>query len=237
MISKKQSERSRHQIARLLAVLFVAILVSGTGCRISPDGHPGTPATDIGLTTPVMVRTGEAPLFLPKTEPLDEQKAASFSELLDAPLEHYDALRPGGSMDLDTLLRVEIERVVDGDTFVVFRGRKSIKMRLIGVDAPESYAHHDEDSRTHEGESVSRIVKAWLEGRIIYLQFDQTDTDQYGRLLAYAWLDAHTMINEVLVREGLAEEQRYEPTTRYNDYFHLLEEKAQKEKRGIWSQP
>ena len=44
------------------------------------------------------------------------------------------------------------------------------------------------------------------------------------------------MINEVLVREGLAEERRYEPTTRYNDYFKMLEEKARQEGRGVWSQ-
>lgn len=45
------------------------------------------------------------------------------------------------------------------------------------------------------------------------------------------------MINEVLIREGLAKERRYEPTTEFNDYFSILEKKARQERRGIWSDP
>ncbi len=236
MISRKQSIFTRLQTVRFIAVFLAMILLSATSCRFLSDRDSFTSATDIGLTTPDMLRSGEAPLFLSRSKPLEREEAATMSKRLDTPLEVYDALRPGGSVDIQTLERVEIERVVDGDTFIVLREDQSVRLRLIGIDAPESYAHHEESARTHVGESVSRIVEEWLNGRTVYLQFDSMETDKYNRLLAYAWLDAHTMINEVLVREGLAEERRYEPTTSYNDYFQMLEGKAQQEGRGIWSQ-
>jgi len=225
-----------HVNSLLIAVLLSTIIFLSASCTLIPNRQQTAPTSDIGLTTPDMSRVNEAPLVLSQTQPIDDREAAKFCIKLDTPLEVYDALRPGGSVDLDTLEHVEIERVIDGDTLAVSRNGQSVRLRLIGVDAPESYSHHDESARTHVGESVSRIVKQWLDGRAIYLQFDTTETDKYDRLLAYAWLDAHTMINEVLVREGLAEERRYEPTTRYNDYFKMLEEKARQEGRGVWSQ-
>lgn len=235
MISRKQSILTQQWIARFIAVLLTAIVLLASGCQSSPSKQLTNPPTDVGLTTPDMLRTDKTPITLSHTEPIDEQEAVIISERLEVPLEIYDALRPGGSIDINTLERVEVERVVDGDTMIVLRRDESVRLRLIGVDAPESYSHHDNSARTHIGESVSRIVKEWLDGKVVYLQFDKTETDQYDRLLAYAWLDGHTMINEVLVREGLVKERRYEPTTRYNDYFQILEKMAQKEKRGVWS--
>ncbi len=236
MISKKHFGIFQ-AVSLYIAAFLLTITLLSSSCRFLPNGQQTPPATDIGLTTPDMFRADETrQLVLSDDEPIDDRKATAFAKQLDTPLEVYDALRPGGSIDINTLERVEIERVVDGDTFTVLREGKSERLRLIGIDAPESYSHHDENARTHIGESVSRIVEKWLDGKIIYLQFDTKETDQYDRLLAYAWLDAHTMINEVLVREGLAEERRYEPTTRYNDYFNTLEARARQEGRGIWSQ-
>jgi micrococcal nuclease len=120
---------------------------------------------------------------------------------------------------------------------VVIFEDKPTRLRLIGIDAPESYTHHDKTQRTHIGESVSRIVQAWLTGKTIYLEYDAEQEDLYGRQLAYAWIDSHHMINEILVREGLVDVKHYEPNVRYDDYFAMLERLAKKEQRGIWATP
>lgn len=215
----------------LALLLVIALgLAAAPACRKTPlqSGEPS-------LTAPSSGRDEEPPLTLPESAPLGEEEADRFALILASPLEAYDLLRPGGAVDPGGLEAVEIIRVVDGDTLIVMRDGRPERLRLIGLDAPESYAHHEEDRRTHRGESVSRIVTAWLTDRPAYLQFDKERTDPYDRLLAYVWLDAHTMVNEVLVREGLAVQHRYPPNTRYNDYFEELEARARREGRGIWS--
>ncbi len=236
VFSAKHSKTTLTVLWLLIALLWAGSFLAA-GCRQPLNGGQADLTTDPALTTPQMRNTSLPLLILPDGFPIEQEEADTAASTLDIPLEVYDSLRPGGAADLQKLEKVTIDRVVDGDTFMVARGGEQVKLRLIGVNAPESYAHHEESARTHRGESVSRIVKHWLSGRTVYLQFEKVQTDQYERLLAYAWLDAHTMINEVLVREGLAEERRYEPTTQYNDYFETLEIKAQREKRGIWSDP
>ena len=63
---------------------------------------------------------------------------------------------------------------------------------------------------------------AWLTGKTIYLEYDVECEDPYGRRLAYAWLDEHYMINEILAREGFVDVKCYKPNVRYNEYFKLL---------------
>ncbi|NLA71566.1 MAG: hypothetical protein GX850_03970 [Clostridiaceae bacterium] len=217
----------------LFAVLLITLPI--TGCRFFNRNHVISPSDTLSLTAIKTQKADQTLLAIPIDRPLSESEAVAMAERLIIPLESYDVLRPGGAADLLQLEKVVIERVVDGDTLIVRWQDKSTRLRMIGIDAPESYSHHDDALRTHKGESVSRIVNAWLDGREVYLQFDVSQFDPYDRLLAYVWLDSHTMVNEVLVREGLTEEHRYKPTTHFNDYFATLEKKAKDENRGIWS--
>ncbi|MDI9497225.1 MAG: peptide-methionine (S)-S-oxide reductase MsrA [Bacillota bacterium] len=236
VLSARQSERAAAAVL-LLAVLLLAGAVLMPGCQLPDESGQQDGTSEREAAAPAKRDPASSPLVLPDSFPIEEEEAAAIASALDAPLEAYDMLRPGGTADTKILEQAVIDRVVDGDTFMVLRDSGAERLRLIGINTPESYAHHDGNARTHRGESVSRIVRQWLNGRTVYLQFEETQTDRYGRLLAYVWLDAHTMINEVLVREGLAEERKYEPTTQFNDYFASLEKKAQQEKRGIWSDP
>ncbi len=214
--------------ALLVLLILLSLLASLTlGCQAQRP-------RDSDLTVPASSRHEAPPLVLSKKEPLTREEAKDLAKKLDQPLDNYDLLRPGGAVDLASLSPSRILRVVDGDTFIVDWEDQPTRLRLIGMDAPESYSHHDPDRQTHEGESVSRLVTAWLEDRDIYLQFDKDPYDPYERLLAYVWLDGHLMVNEILVREGLARQHRYPPNTHFNDYFEILENKARWENRGIW---
>ena len=129
-------------------------------------------------------------------------------------------------------------RVVDGNTIMVrIDSDKDYKVRLIGVNATESLAaenHHVGNSI--EGMESSNMVKAMLSGiNTVYLQKDVSDTDSYGRLLRYVWLElpedpydrgevSGKMLNAILLRVGIAEASGYVPDTTYSVYFEEMEE-------------
>lgn len=123
-----------------------------------------------------------------------------------------------------------VVRVVDGDTLVVDRGRGEEKLRLIGVDCPES-VNPDKSKNTEEGRAASDFTKSVVSGgRSVWLQKDISDTDRYGRLLRYVWLEEPTlgkdpeevatkMLNGLLVSQGHAVVKEYRPDTAYSSIF------------------
>jgi len=143
------------------------------------------------------------------------------------------------------LVNASIEKIVDGDTLKVEINNKSYKVRLIGIDSPES-VNPDVAKNTPEGKKASNYVKTKLKiGQVVYLQSDKSDTDKYGRLLRYVWLkkpkDANdpeeiesSMLNAIIIKAGYAKAVQYKPDIRNKDIFSNLEEAAKKEKKGIW---
>lgn len=114
--------------------------------------------------------------------------------------------------------------VTDGDTIEVMREGKAEKVRLNGVDCPES--NQDFGSRAKQFTSSLVFGK---EARVIV-----RDTDRYGRLVGDVVVDGK-ILNHELVKEGLAWWYRqYAP----NDaMLELLENEARVAKKGLWSQP
>lgn len=138
----------------------------------------------------------------------------------------------------------KVERVVDGDTIVVNCGGVEKKVRLIGIDCPES-VHSDESKNTQEGRTASAYTKNLLsEGQTVWLEKDVSDTDKFDRLLRYVWLDdpavistdedlESTMLNAKLVYEGYAQAKEYKPDTKYANIFNELEKDAISNNRGV----
>ncbi len=130
--------------------------------------------------------------------------------------------------------KYKITRVVDGDTFEVdFKGTKE-KVRLIGVDTPES-VHPDANKNTEEGKLTSEYTKGYLEGEDVALEFDVQERDKYGRLLAYAWINGE-MYNKHLLSAGYAQVATYPPNVRYVDDFTALQKTARENKVGMWAE-
>ena len=131
------------------------------------------------------------------------------------------------------LEQARVIRVVDGDTLIVNVGGVEERLRLIGIDAPES-VHQDASFNTPEGAAASDFVKTLVSyGQTVYLQKDLTDRDQYGRLLRYVWLEVPDdlrsleevrtkMLNGIIVANGHAVVKRYEPDTAYYDLFQAI---------------
>ena len=135
----------------------------------------------------------------------------------------------------EDFVKVSLVRVVDGDTIVVLLDGGEIKVRFIGVDAPES-VHDDETQNTEEGRLAAEYLKSLIvAGDTLYLQYDDERTDVYGRTLAYVWTAnevditneediAECMLNAVMVKAGFAKSAEYPPNTRYSNLFRRLEE-------------
>ena len=141
-----------------------------------------------------------------------------------------------GQQSADDRAAVEavVEKVVDGDTLDVKppAGGDTMRIRLIGIDAPES-VNPDESKNTEDGREAS----AWLKGSLpkgtrVWLVKDVSDTDKYGRYLRYVWVadpneadadPAKDMLNALIVANGHAVAKDFPPDTAYSQLFHSLE--------------
>jgi micrococcal nuclease len=128
----------------------------------------------------------------------------------------------------------EVQRVTDGDTFVAtVKGRRE-RIRVIGVDTPESVAPNRPDEPF--GEEASDFAKRYLDGETVRLAGDAEPRDRYGRMLAYVWLADGTFWNALLVAEGYAQQLTIPPNVTYATLFRRLVGEARREDRGLWAQ-
>jgi micrococcal nuclease len=131
-------------------------------------------------------------------------------------------------------LPAEVQRVTDGDTFVArVKGRRE-RVRVIGVDTPESVAPNRPDEPY--GEESSDFAKRHLSGRTVRLAGDAEPRDRYGRMLAYVWLEDGTFWNALLVAEGYAQQLTIPPNVTYARLFGRLVREARQGNRGLWAQ-
>ena len=132
---------------------------------------------------------------------------------------------------LDALSDSEVRctRVIDGDTIDVRRAGDTLRVRLMGIDCPET--HNQEKGRrqarelglTYQdlvglGKQATRRTRESLEGKAVTLVFEGDDPplDDYGRALCYVEVDGHDH-GEGLLLEGLAYTRR-EPHPRMKRY-------------------
>jgi endonuclease YncB( thermonuclease family) len=128
----------------------------------------------------------------------------------------------------------KVQRVTDGDTFVAsVKGRRE-RIRVIGVDTPESVAPNRPDEPF--GEEASDFAKRYLDGETVRLAGDAEPRDRYGRMLAYVWLADGTFWNALLVAEGYAQQLTIPPNVTYADLFRRLVGEARREDRGLWAE-
>jgi endonuclease YncB( thermonuclease family) len=128
-----------------------------------------------------------------------------------------------------------VQRVTDGDTFVATVGGRSERVRVIGVDTPETVA----PNRPVEpyGRQASSFAERHLTGATVRLAGDAEPRDRYGRLLAYVWLADGTFWNALLVAEGYAQQLTVPPNVTYAGLFRRLGAEARRQDRGLWATP
>ena len=118
-----------------------------------------------------------------------------------------------------------VERVIDGDTFVLDNGEH---VRLVCINTPEKGEPYYQEAK----DSLTRLVL----NKEVLLEKDTRNKDKYGRLLRYirSTEDNH-LYNQDLIGQGLAKVYRIRPDEKYCDLFEEAQIKAQQEHRGLWS--
>lgn len=122
-------------------------------------------------------------------------------------------------------------RVVDGDTIIVNIAGVKERVRLIGVDTPET--KHPKKPVQYFGKEASTFTKRMVEGKKVRLEFDQNQRDRYGRLLAYVFLEDGTFLNAEIIKQGYGHAYTKYPFI-YMEKFREYEREARLRKRGLW---
>lgn len=114
-------------------------------------------------------------------------------------------------------------KVIDGDTIQISTGEK---VRYIGMDTPEvGQCYYEEAKKRNE-----KLVL----GKKVELEKDVSETDKYGRLLRYVYVDGHS-VNAMLIEEGYAKVMMVKPDTSQEWFFDWLEESAKERNAGLWA--
>jgi micrococcal nuclease len=127
-----------------------------------------------------------------------------------------------------------VVRVVDGDTIQVRAEGRTLDVRLLGIDTPETV-----DPRRPVGcygPQASAFARRLLTGRRVLLRYDRELRDRYGRTLAYIYLDRRRplFVNGALVERGMARTMGIPPNTLHAAELERLQAAAALAGRGLW---
>ncbi len=129
--------------------------------------------------------------------------------------------------------RVVVAEVYDGDTFAFKQNGAIEKVRLIGIDTPET--HKPDSPEECYGKEATQFLKNMIENRPVWLKVDprSDNRDRYGRLLRIVKLEDGSQANEAIVAGGYGFAiTGFDSSIRLN--LLKLEEEARSTKVGLW---
>jgi len=120
----------------------------------------------------------------------------------------------------------EVINVSDGDTITVLRGAERVKVRLYGIDTPESTQWY--------GQSTKTFTSSQVLGKMVQVQ--EMDTDRYGRVVGLVSV-GDLVLNRHLVEYGYAWVYPQYCKAPFCSEWAEVEATAKAEKRGLWKHP
>jgi Micrococcal nuclease (thermonuclease) homologs len=149
------------------------------------------------------------------------------------------ACRPGSTPAPTTLTTLTpnatMLRVVDGDTVDVTIDGQSERVRLIGIDTPETKKPNTPVQCY--GPEATTFTKSLLPADTpLHLERDVVARDDYGRMLAYVYLVGDgTFVNMSIIRQGYARPLTIPPNVAHADEFVQAARTAEANNIGLWS--
>ena len=138
---------------------------------------------------------------------------------------------PGRAYRKKKTQEAKVIKVINGDTIEVEIDGVTMTVGYIGVEAPKLV------SRLQRAEAFSEEAyernRELVEGKTVYLEKDLMQIDNEGRLLRYVYND-ETMINALLIREGLVKASRRLIPVKYAEVIYEIELKAISDRKGGW---
>jgi micrococcal nuclease len=163
-----------------------------------------------------------------------QDEPSSYSEAPTTFAESVPVLEPLVTTDNSDFVWM-VTKVVDGDTIWIEGEGERLKVRLIGVDTPET-VHPTKEVECYGPES-SDFAKDTLAGTQVAITTDtsQGEVDKYGRTLAYVFLPSGQLFQELLVSGGYAYEYTFDEPYKYRDLLIEAEERARLNGVGLWT--
>lgn len=118
-----------------------------------------------------------------------------------------------------------MNKIIDGDTFVLENGEK---IRILGINAPEKNEPFSDSAKI--------FVEKLILNKKVKLEYDLQKYDKYGRVLAYVFFDKK-FLNEEILKAGYAWVYIVPPNFKYSEKLKIAEERAKREKKGLWGKP
>ena len=120
----------------------------------------------------------------------------------------------------------KVIRIADGDTFTLLVDKKQHRIRLYGIDAPETKGGQPYSQKSKE--QLSSLIA----GKIVIVEVK--DTDRYGQYLGIVSTDQVKDVNLEMIKSGMAWHYSYYDNT---PSYKLAQEQAKKTKKGLWQDP
>jgi len=131
--------------------------------------------------------------------------------------------------------RGAVERGADGDTFTVKTRDGSYKVRMIGIDTPET--HYMGETQGEWGDKASdRLGELLPRGTQVRLELSPSVCDSYGRVLAHVFV-GKSHVNRTMVEEGLAVNYCLFPSVAHCEELGALTTAAIEAQIGMFSDP
>lgn len=127
-----------------------------------------------------------------------------------------------------------VVRHVDGDTIIVRRGGADQRVRLIGIDTPET-KKPNAPVECFGPEASAHLHDLLPDGISVRLERDVEELDAYDRVLAYVYrADDGLFVNEAMAADGYADALTIKPNNAHADTFRAVTDRARREHRGLW---
>ncbi|MGZ4785231.1 MAG: thermonuclease family protein [Acidimicrobiales bacterium] len=127
-----------------------------------------------------------------------------------------------------------VTRVVDGDTIEVDLAGHDEKVRLLGIDTPETH-HPTKPVQCYGKEASDRTTQLLPAGTDVRLERDDEERDDYGRLLAYVYRSSDDLfVNLDLVQQGYASLLTIRPNVAHLADLTAAESSARAHDLGLW---
>jgi micrococcal nuclease len=127
-----------------------------------------------------------------------------------------------------------VVKVVDGDTLEVELDTGTERVRLLGIDTPET-VHPTKPVECFGPEASSRMKELAPPGTVLRLERDVELRDRYGRLLTYAYLPDGTFLNRSMLADGYATTLFIDPNRAHRRELAAAESDARSQGRGLWA--
>jgi micrococcal nuclease len=233
----ENNSKNKNFFKTLVGTFFFLIVVAvftakGSGSNLPTKTRASTSSTELSS--------------VPKTEPknsegdekdLTQKNIATSTGNKTAPEKKYST-----QISTSTVLEKNesspdyfiVTNVVDGDTIDILQNNQKTRLRLIGIDTPET-----KDPRKPVqcfGKEASLKAAELLLNQKIRLEFEPGQSiDKYGRTLAYVYRADGLFYNKWMIENGYAHEYTYKLPYTYQTEFKAAQKQAEENRLGLWN--